>query len=43
MNGKKYPSWLEVKQSGDKALVGYFVFKVESARPISEVFFIMEL
>ena len=39
INGKKYPSWLEVKQSGNKALVGYFVFKSGSARPISEVFF----
>ena len=39
INGKKYPSWLEVKQSGNKALVGYFVFKSRSARPISEVFF----
>ena len=35
IKGKKYPSWLEVKQSGNKALVGYFVFKSGSARPIS--------
>ena len=40
INGKKHPSWLEVKQSGNKVLVGYFVFKSGSARPISEVFFL---
>ena len=33
------PSWLEVKKSGTKALVGYFVAHNGSARPISEVFF----
>ncbi len=33
------PSWLEVKQSGNKALVGYFVGESGSARPISEVHF----
>ena len=38
INGKNEPSWLEVKQSGDKALVGYFVGHTGSARPISEVF-----
>ncbi|MCO5725577.1 3-keto-disaccharide hydrolase [Robiginitalea marina] len=32
------PSWLEVKLSGNKALVGYFVGPGGSARPISEVF-----
>lgn len=31
------PSWLEVKLSGNKALVGYFVSVGGSARPISEV------
>lgn len=31
------PSWLEVKLSGNKALVGYFVAAGGSARPISEV------
>ena len=31
------PSWLEVKLSGNKALVGYFVGAGGSARPISEV------
>jgi len=39
MNGKIAPSWLEVKQSGNKALVGYFVAHNGSARPISEVFY----
>lgn len=39
MNGKLAPSWLEVKQSGNKALVGYFVAHNGSARPISEVFY----
>ncbi|MGA9240285.1 MAG: DUF1080 domain-containing protein, partial [Robiginitalea sp.] len=31
------PSWLEVKLSGNKALVGYFVADGGSARPISEI------
>lgn len=31
------PAWMEVKQSGNKALVGYFVGVSGSARPISEV------
>ena len=36
--GEKWlPSWLEVKLSGNKALVGYFVASGGSARPISEV------
>ena len=39
MNGKIFPSWLQVKQSGTKALVGFFVAHNGSARPISEVFF----
>ena len=34
-----FPSWLEVKKSGTKALVGYFVAHNGSVRPISEVFF----
>ena len=38
-NGVKVPSWLEIKQSGNKALVGYFVAHNGSARPISEVFY----
>ncbi len=33
------PSWLEVKQSGTKALVGHYVSFAGSARPISEVHF----
>lgn len=37
MNGKEAPSWLEVKLSGFKVLVGYFVGDDGSARPISEV------
>lgn len=34
-----YPSWLEVRQSGFRTLVGRFVGKAGSARPISEVGF----
>lgn len=37
MNGKEAPSWLEVKQSGIKTLVGQFVSNDGSARPISKV------
>lgn len=37
-NGEEWmPSWLEVKLSGNKALVGYFVGPEGSARPISEI------
>ena len=36
-NGKELPSWLEVKHSGIKTLVGRFVYANGSARPISEV------
>lgn len=32
-----YPSWLEVKKSGNRALVGAFVSRGGSARPISNV------
>ena len=32
-----YPSWLEVKLSGNMALVGYFVSAGGSARPVSKV------
>lgn len=35
--GKPIPSWLEVKLSGFKTLVGYFVSDGGSARPISEI------
>ncbi len=36
-DGKMVPSWLEVKLSGVKTLVGYFVADGGSARPISQV------
>ena len=39
MDGKKAPSWLEVKLSGIKTLVGYYVAHNGSARPISKVNF----
>jgi hypothetical protein len=38
-NGKAVPSWLEVKLSGTKTLVGYFVGASGSARPVAEVKF----
>jgi hypothetical protein len=34
-----YPSWLEVRQSGYRTLVGSFVGRVGSARPLSRVAF----
>ena len=34
-----YPSWLEVRKSGHKTLVGSFVGQFGSARPISEIRF----
>ncbi len=37
MDSKKVPSWLEVKLSGVKTLVGQFVGSSGSARPISQV------
>ncbi|WP_339925814.1 DUF1080 domain-containing protein [uncultured Cyclobacterium sp.] len=37
MDGKQAPSWLEVKLSGTKTLVGYYVAHNGSARPISKV------
>ncbi len=37
MDGRIVPSWLEVKLSGVKTLVGYFVAEGGSARPISHV------
>jgi hypothetical protein len=36
-NNQMVPSWLEVKLSGFKTLVGYFVADAGSARPISKV------
>jgi hypothetical protein len=38
MDGIKLPSWLEVKHSGYKTLVGQFVGTSGSARPIAQVF-----
>lgn len=38
-NGKSAPSWLEVKLSGTKTLVGYFVGSAGSARPVAKVTF----
>lgn len=38
-NGTAEPCWLEVKLSGTKTLVGYFVATHGSARPVSEVKF----
>ncbi len=38
-NNQTSPSWLEVKLSGMKTLVGYFVSDAGSARPISKVNF----
>lgn len=38
-NGKSAPSWLEVKLSGYRTLVGYFVSSSGSARPVAEVKF----
>ena len=39
MNNQSAPSWLEVKLSGIKTLVGYFVGDAGSARPISKINF----
>jgi hypothetical protein len=39
INGKPAPAWLEVKLSGVKTLVGYFVSTAGSARPVAEVKF----
>ncbi len=38
-NGKSSPSWLEVKLSGYRTLVGYFVGSSGSARPVAKVTF----
>jgi hypothetical protein len=38
-DGKEYPSWLEIRHSGTRMLVGHFVFITGSARPISKVNF----
>ena len=34
-----YPSWLEVEPSGHKTLVGRFVGRFGSSRPVSEIHF----
>lgn len=39
MDGKEYPSWLEVQHSGVKTLFGRFVYLNGSARPIGKVNF----
>lgn len=39
VDGKEFPSWLEVMHSGRKRLIGHFVGMSGSARPISQVFF----
>jgi hypothetical protein len=39
MDGKEFPSWLEVEHSGFHTLVGRFVYANGSARPISNVHF----
>ena len=42
VEGREYPSWLEVKQSGHSTLVGSFVGEFGSARPISKISFTNE-
>jgi len=39
VNGKERPSWLEVRHSGEHALVGRFCYVAGSARPVSEIKF----
>ncbi len=39
INNQAFPSWLEVKLSGVKTLVGHFVGEVGSARPVSKIYF----
>ena len=39
VDGKKYPSWLEVIHSGNKRLVGRYVGITGSARPVSLIHF----
>ncbi len=36
-NGRTYPSWLEVKLSGNRSLVGAFVSSGGSSRPVAKV------
>ncbi len=42
MDGKEYPSWLEIQLSGNSTLVGQFVSTGGSARPISKITFTNE-
>lgn len=35
--GKQLPSWLEISHSGNKTLIGRFVYAFGSARPVAEV------
>lgn len=37
MEGKELPSWLEVSHSGNRTLVGRFVYAFGSARPVSRI------
>ncbi|MBV9961179.1 MAG: DUF1080 domain-containing protein [Parafilimonas sp.] len=39
IDGKEYPSWLEVQKSGYNILIGQFVGTGGSARPISKIYF----
>ncbi len=39
VEGKEFPSWLEVRHSGTNMLVGQFVFITGSARPVARVNF----
>ncbi len=39
MEGKELPSWLEVSHSGNRTLVGRFVYAFGSARPVAKVFY----
>lgn len=36
-DGKEVPSWLEVRHSGNKTMVGKFCYKFGSARPVAEI------
>lgn len=36
-DGRELPSWLEIRHSGNRTLVGRFVYAFGSARPIAEV------
>ena len=38
-DGQNFPSWLEIRHSGNRMLVGDFVFITGSARPVSRIFY----